>query len=487
MNNFLKTIKKSDSLTFVAIFSALLLGFICIENTPRSFPISRDFYFFLNSFFGYKFFSKHISFFMSDLLVLSIFGIAFYKLKARVFCLNTSSKYLLTFAVFLIISLMLSPYRIRSSQCLMIFNFFTTFLFFQTVSALVNEKNIHRYLQIVLLGLLLISLFEAFTGIYQYLMQKGLGMRKLHEANFSVSNLTLGSFHSTDGCRWILDNIFHVKRDTETVLRATGTISHANPFGGFMCFSTLSTIYLYLFSKKKLFSAFLLTALFFQVFAMWVSFSRAAIITFIIATVCLFAISYFKYFNLPLLEKFRLKKFLSFASIYFILSFVLLFPQISHRGGFISYTSLAKDSDTGRVQAQKVAFEVIKKNPLTGIGIDNFFTYNDSYIPYDLKDKKVPKMVHNIFLLIASEEGLIGLLFFLLFIISLYRTNFKNSSLTSLVFMIYFSAILIMGCADFYLFFFPQGKFLLFFPATVLGSLGCIEKKSKEELLSNLS
>lgn len=482
MINLIKAIRKIDGFTFVSFFSAMLLIFICIENTPRSFPISRDFYFFLNSFFGYKFFQKHLSFFMSDLLVLLIFAISFYKLRRRIFSLNSSAIYLLLFACVLIFSLILSSYRVRASQCLMIFNFFTTFLFFLSISSLVNDKNIHRFLQIVLIGLIFISMFESFTGLYQYFMQKGLGMRKLHEANFSLSNLTLASFHSEHGYRWVFDKIFQIKRDTHTILRAMGTISNANPYGGFMCFSTLSTIYLYLFSRKKSFSALLLGVLFFQIFAMFVSFSRAAIISFLIVLSLLMFISYSKYFNISDAEKERLKRFFHFASVYFIICFILLFPQINQRGGVVSYTKLAKDSDRGRIYAQSIAFEVIKKNPLIGIGIDNFFSCNERYIPSDLKEKNIPRMVHNIFLLIASEEGLIGLFIFLLFIFSIYKAIFrKDITLTSLIFLIYFSAILFLGLADFYLFFFPQGKFLLFFPAAVLGALGCPERKAEQE------
>ena len=98
-----------------------------------------------------------------------------------------------------------------------------------------------------------------------------------------------------------------------------------------------------------------------------------------------------------------------------------------------------------------------------------------------VQDKgKAPGIVHNIFFLVASEEGLIGLACFLLFIFSVYRALSRRTiSSIPLFFLIYFTIFLFLGFVDFFLINQPQGKIMLIFPAAVLSSIGCYGKKGK--------
>jgi O-antigen ligase len=58
------------------------------------------------------------------------------------------------------------------------------------------------------------------------------------------------------------------------------------------------------------------------------------------------------------------------------------------------------------------AFEMIKSHPFLGVGINNYARVMDDYVPFFLTQERW--IVHNHYLLVASETGLLGLGSFLL-------------------------------------------------------------------------
>jgi len=97
-------------------------------------------------------------------------------------------------------------------------------------------------------------------------------------------------------------------------------------------------------------------------------------------------------------------------------------------------------SAMGRLATNYAAINMLKSHPLLGVGAGN---YNDvflDYTPEDLKQWVAPgKSIHNFFLQVASETGLIGLLIFSLLImksffgvIKLRRLCLQRSELESL-------------------------------------------------------
>ena len=64
-----------------------------------------------------------------------------------------------------------------------------------------------------------------------------------------------------------------------------------------------------------------------------------------------------------------------------------------------------------------VAFEMIKSNPIIGVGLNNYTEVHHNYdIGVDKITQYYPVPVHNIYLQLAAEIGILGLLFFLGFI-----------------------------------------------------------------------
>jgi len=71
-----------------------------------------------------------------------------------------------------------------------------------------------------------------------------------------------------------------------------------------------------------------------------------------------------------------------------------------------------------RIPMFKVAFNVIKAHPLIGVGLKNYILIHQEYdnTPEHISGLLPDSPVHNLFLLYASEIGMLGLLFFLWFI-----------------------------------------------------------------------
>lgn len=480
-----KLFLKKDHFFWITIFFALIIIVTPFENGPLHHFISNRADLFINSFFGYRFFHKEVCFYISDFFILTIFFVYLFRMKKLTFLYEKSSLYLLVFVLLLLVSTLISKWA-RASQFFLVFNFFTTYLLFSCLSSLLNEKNVYKFLNVVLGALLLVSAFECFLGFYQYFAQKSLGLKCLHEPFFSQENLGLASFYSSNGSKWIFDDLFHLENKAKLILRATGSFGHANNFGGFIFFSTIASVYFFLFSKKKWQKNGMAFFLFFQIFAMFLSYSRSAIFGFCIAVFCFYLIFFLK--RKGMVEEYALKmKRLAFVIAgSLLLSFVLLYPQLIERGGVLTYNNLSKASDRGRLNFQVVAFEMIKKHPLTGVGYQRFHERCAEFIPQDKKNEFCTGIVHNIYLLIASENGIITLLVFLLFIFSIYRAFFKKSNLISMLFISFFMGFLFVGCCDYYLIDKTAGKIIFFFLPVVVSALGSYEKLSCKNPL-NLS
>jgi O-antigen ligase len=337
-------------------------------------------------------------------------------------------------------------------------------------------------------GILLVSAFECYLGFYQYFMQKSLGLKCLHEPFFFKDNLGLASFYSPNGSRWIFDEFFSHENKGRLILRATGSFGHANNYGGFIVFSTIASIYFFLFSKKKWQRITLSIFLFLQLFAICLSYSRSAIFGLCIALISFFVIFLTK--RKEILQEYgiKMKRLAAIIVGSLVLCLILLYPQFIERGGVVTYNNLSKASDRGRLNFQVVAFEMIKKHPITGVGFSRFHQRCADFIPQDKKNEFSIGIVHNIYLLIASENGIIALFIFLLFIFSIYQAFFKKSSnLISILFISFFTGFLFIGCCDYYLIEKTMGKLILFFLPTIVVAMGIEEKVSLKKFFRSSS
>ena len=263
-----------------------------------------------------------------------------------------------------------------------------------------------------------------------------------------------------DGARWLLDSFFSLPRD-EVVMRASGTLPHANVLGGFLMFSILATYALVMRAKNQWALGLTLP---FQVFAMCLSFSRSALFGWALGTGVFFLSLAFRG-----IEKKRLAWLGKTLLLSFSLSFVLLFNQYIQRGGVISTSSLSTDSDHIRMIHQKSALEIIKEYPLTGLGFSQFSECSQKFLSHTNDAYIQSTAPHNIFLFLACETGLISACAFLLFFVLLaYRALKAPFNLEIGIFFSLLIAFLFIGVCDFYPILFQQGKLMLFSIAALL-------------------
>ncbi len=119
---------------------------------------------------------------------------------------------------------------------------------------------------------------------------------------------------------------------------------------------------------------------------------------------------------------------------------------------------------------------IIQNNFFLGVGPGQFVSEFKKINPTNLADWNI-QPVHNFYLLIWSEIGLIG--FFLLFIFISKHISSINLSFDNELFLIAFGGFLILGIFDHYFWTLPQGQFIFWLALALLVSSGKIRDSVK--------
>ncbi len=503
MKDLLFQEKKSKSIYFVAFFLVCALFFATTESFPRHFRLHENILQFLNNVVGFKFFSRRFWFFFSDLCILSALLIGFRKIRASRIEQREQPKqtgqveqikkgsffkaegafflYALSFLIFL--SLFFSPFALTYFQLFMACNFLITAVYY---SLIVNLKEkIYQIMPILLFGIFLLAIFQISVGLYQYFTQHSVGLKCLYEPQFSPGNFNVATLTVRSGHLWLFDTWFKEPGIAKTIVRAVGSFPHANNFGAFLFFSLLASFYFLFFSKNHLVKKGIVFFMFFQVFTLFLSFSRAAIFALALS------FSFFLLYTLwkgSFLEKKAVKKGALLLFLAASLSLGLLFQQYEQRGGVVSYNKGVAGSDNRRLYYNDVSFQIMKKHPLLGIGFFNYKKQHPHFISSEIRDKYIDKsiggVVHNIYLLIASEEGLLSLGCFLLFIGFLFYRFFTLPFLLErTLFFSFFLGVLFIGLCDFPYMYMPQGRLFFFLIPACLSAINFASQKETKKTL----
>jgi putative inorganic carbon (hco3(-)) transporter len=120
-------------------------------------------------------------------------------------------------------------------------------------------------------------------------------------------------------------------------------------------------------------------------------------------------------FSKPIIKMFA---FILSASLLCVFM-VFLIPQIKDR--FASLGDLKEDlASNKRISFYKVGLNIIKDFPFIGVGIGNYTSISDRYAPVGMDPIGSKIHLHNLYLQIGVETGLLGLLAFLLFLGSVF-------------------------------------------------------------------
>lgn len=237
------------------------------------------------------------------------------------------------------------------------------------------------------------SFIQSIIGILQYIKGSSIGLYILGESPISSA----------------LSGVAKIMVNGESHIRAYGTLSHPNILAAFLFVSGIFSIYLFSIYKDRFFRYVISFELFTILIALIITFSRV--------TWLLCVISFLGYFFYLLKSKFDIKGFFSKKNnIYISLAVLfLIVTVIAFLAGGIWWRVNPFNASTweslrvrGAVFAE--SFEILRNN-FFGVGAGGFIIELVKHIVG--KPIWMAEPVHNIFLLIFSEIGALGLISFL--------------------------------------------------------------------------
>ncbi len=340
---------------------------------------------------------------------------------------------------------------------------------------------------IILLSFGVIS--ESAIAIFQFIFQGSIGGQLYYLGERSFTSSTPG--------------IANASLNGELVLRPYGTFPHPNVLAGYLVVTMILILFSLSFRKankelriknrelrlmKSMSPAVIrnslfiiqVTALVLGTIALFLTMSRVAtLIWILIATYFFFKLSFRalrlrsaltpprNLVNSKLVKNRSLHAFHLVGMTIVLLLAIFFFTPLGYR-----FTNI-RSGDEAIVQRQMLidsSIKMIKTSPLLGVGLGNFIpTLAKIQKPLSLGLYLQP--VHNIFLLVAAETGLIGLGFFTWFLWKTYKRIKKHASLPlstselrikeSLVLGL--STILVLGLFDHYWLTLQQGQLFIAF------------------------
>ncbi len=263
-----------------------------------------------------------------------------------------------------------------------------------------ESKNLTKLIPKVIAASLI---WQSVVVFLQFLSQRSLGLWILGERTFNTTT----------------PDIAHFELFGYQLLRPYGTFSHPNVLGAFL------TVYLIMLTATK--PARLTTLS--TIAATLISFSKGAI---------------FALFSAFITTSKNLRQ-LATGAVILVISVIVFFKLISTS----QVASLAE-----RLTLIQAAFNLALKNPLFGIGSNNFIIELAKLDLTSISQIRLLQPVHNIFLLILVENGLVGLLAFSLVLFAVAQKKLTKER-TGL-----FIAILVFASIDHFLWTLEQGLFI---------------------------
>ncbi|MES2122842.1 MAG: O-antigen ligase family protein [Chlamydiota bacterium] len=387
-------------------------------------------------------FSHHLYFFATDVCIIAaaLLLLSKFRISLRTFFWDGPSKYLAAFLVIAWISATLSSTSHYLIHYLVILKFFVAVLFFNILKIAFEKIDFKKWFLSFCWIVLCFALIESALAISQYFLQHKVGLGWMGETPIHYQG-----FSNPLGYRWLPDALFPVQTARIILLRASGTMGHANDLGCLLSFSIIITSFLYMREESRKRQIGLQMALPVLLFALCTTFSRSAIL-FLVCTTLLFLAYQWRSPN-----RSRLIRLVATFAVTGAVCLTLFYPPFFCRGGIVNYNEITRGADKERILYQDVALQMVRSNPFLGVGFNNFQFALPQYCP-EGKARPLSSQVHNIYLLIASETGLIGLSAFLLFLFSVFKKSLKKRwSPESKVLFCCLLLLLLAGTSDKYI------------------------------------
>lgn len=286
-------------------------------------------------------------------------------------------------------------------------------------------------IKIAVYCLMIAACYSSIIGLTQFLLQHTIGGPLWFLGERTFDNGTPG-IAQVNWC-WFS------KHTCIELLRPYATFSHPNVLGGFL--ATTVPLFLWQFQKEKqhLLRSVIIGSILLGVATLFLTFSRSAWIVGITAL-------YGALLLLPTKKPWvlRIGGFFALCGILFF-----LFPYIQ---------TLTKESESVfiRMDLINAAVTLFTKHPLTGVGLGMFLPSLPDIL--NIRDLYFLQPVHNIYLLLISETGILGSIMFFTSAFYYIRTIKKQKQIA--IIMLPSLALLCLGLVDHYPISVQQGQLL---------------------------
>lgn len=279
------------------------------------------------------------------------------------------------------------------------------------------SMDFNNLIKKISLPIALSILFESGLGILQFTRAGTIGFWILGERTFSILTPSIAKFN------------FHGLE----FLRPYGTFPHPNTLAAYLVL--LSPV---LILKSRLNKLLISVTIFLSAITLFLTVSRIAFVAGFIEAFCL-------------LNK---KLVMVFVIIVLILS-PIIFTRYASVLNFDSVSLFRREDST------EIAWNLFTLNPLTGVGLNNFIP--SAAMELLVGSDRFLQPVHNIFLLLLSETGLIGFLGFLLLILyPILKLSKLHPNPQLFTLLLVWEMMIFMGMFDHYFLTQPQGLRILF-------------------------
>lgn len=372
--------------------------------------------------------------------------------------------FLLLIAIYLLlnsffIAFSLFPALYSSLRILEVLLFFLIF-----IDVAKNRKFFNQSVYLIFLS----GVIQSIIALFQFIFQKSLNLKYFGESVLNPEIL----------------GVAKLEIEGEKFIRAYGTFPHPNLLGTFLflsliaglCFvlnrnfkipfkfpKKLKKIDLSAFNLKLIQKIHFHTGLMLIFIGIIVTFSRSIwLITVYLGF--LMMLRYFKY----LLNKKYLLKYLLPIVIFLTITLIGFNQFIPAR---LCSVNCQDQSLALRQEYTHFSKLIIQNNFILGIGVGQFASEFKKINPSSLAEWNI-QPVHNLYLLIWSEVGLIGFLLIFLFVAK--NTAFVDLSIKNELFLMVFGGFIILGIFDHYFWTIPQGQFIFWLTLALLVSSGKI-------------
>ena len=372
-----------------------------------------------------------LSFYLSELFLILFIFFSIFLVKKQSLKKKRISK--ITFIIFVFLLIVLITFFGALNQQLYFYGLIKLMEVMVLFYLLTKLKINYLRIKIVFIA----SMFlHSILGIYQFFSQSVWASKYLGIAE-QISN---------QGGVSVLEGSFG------RLLRAYGGFSHPNILGGFLVIAILFLIGIYLNkNKKSILFYFILTILFSSLI---LTFSRSAFLALFLSLLTLFIYFIYKKSNLK-----RIISILVILLLIFSISFVLFNDFFKAR--IQQQNRLEIKSNTERVVLQRQAISLLNQNWFLGYGINNYVlvvhkNIDDTLSIWDYQP------VHNVYLLIFVELGILGFLAYALLLIFSFHRAFSSNDLNKVILGLIILSIIIINFWDHYFWTYWSGLCITF-------------------------